>query len=533
MSDPPEFISIFNDVIGPVMRGPSSSHTAGAYRIALLSRSLFGVMPRSVRCVFDPEGSYAPTYLPLGVDKAFCAGIIGMDMLDELYDLAVGKARETMNVEFDIATLKHSEHPNTIMVELTGSSESDRLTIWARSTGGGVVEIFRLDDVPVRISGKSLDAVVRYSTIDVAEDARRLIRDDTAFHLVSMPETKSEPESELPDGQTMQVRIVTNLREDLSRLNAGKGVEQMRTASPVFFPQDGKALFENTSQMGDYAKDTKATLGEMGLAYECGLLGMTEMQAKNEMGTRYEIMRVSISDGLDEKHTRLEWLEPHAGDVLRASDEGRLPFGGIHSRVAARALAVMHTCNSRGVVCAAPTGGSAGVLPAVITALEEELSLDRDAVMRALFAAGAVGLVMAKRATFAAETAGCQVEIGVAGAMAAAAAVEAAGGTAIQALDAAAIALQNTMGSVCDPVGGGCEIPCHTRNALAASAAFTNADLILGGYPNPIPLDETIDASYDVGRQLPAELRCTARGGLAITPSALALVEKSDIRTAE
>jgi L-serine dehydratase len=141
----------------------------------------------------------------------------------------------------------------------------------------------------------------------------------------------------------------------------------------------------------------------------------------------------------------------------------------------------------------------------------------------ALFAASAVGLIVARRATFAAELAGCQVEIGVSGAMAAAAVVEAVGGTARQAVDAAAISLQNTMGSPCDPVAGACEVPCHTRNAVAASSAFTCADLIVGGYVNPIPLDETIDASYEVGKALPSELRCTAKGGCATTPSALSL----------
>jgi len=124
---------------------------------------------------------------------------------------------------------------------------------------------------------------------------------------------------------------------------------------------------------------------------------------------------------------------------------------------------------------------------------------------------------------FAAEVAGCQVEICAAGAMGAAAVVEAAGGTASQALDAAAISFQNTMGSICDLVQGIVEIPCHTRNAAAASGAFLCADLILGGYTNPIPLDETIDAVYAVGQMLPRELRCTALGGLAVTPSALAM----------
>ena len=124
------------------------------------------------------------------------------------------------------------------------------------------------------------------------------------------------------------------------------------------------------------------------------------------------------------------------------------------------------------------------------------------------------------RATFAAEVAGCQVEIGAAGAMAAAAVVEAMGGTATQACHAAAIAFQNTMGSVCDLVQGMVEIPCHTRNAVAAANAFLCADIVLGGYLNPVPLDETIDAVYAVGLMLPSELRCTAKGGLAIAPSA-------------
>jgi L-serine dehydratase len=155
----------------------------------------------------------------------------------------------------------------------------------------------------------------------------------------------------------------------------------------------------------------------------------------------------------------------------------------------------------------------------VITSLTEEKKMNPEQIARALFAASAIGLIVARRATFAAEIAGCQVEIGAAGAMAAAAVVECTGGHARQSCDSAAIAFQNTMGSVCDLVQGICEIPCHTRNALAASSAFVCADLILGGYINPIPLDETIDAVFSVGRMLPSELRCTALGGLAMTPS--------------
>jgi L-serine dehydratase len=220
----------------------------------------------------------------------------------------------------------------------------------------------------------------------------------------------------------------------------------------------------------------------------------------------------------------MKLLKPTAGRIFRAEAEKALPAGGFHTKAAARAMAALHVSNSGGIVCAAPTGGSAGVLPGVMVTLAEEGRLDPEETALALLAAGAIGLVVARRATFAAEVAGCQVEIGVAGAMAAAAVVEAAGGSAAQAADAAAVALQNTMGSVCDLVQGLCEIPCHTRNAVAASSAFVCADLVLGGYVNPVPLDETVDASFASGRMLPPELRCTAKGGLAMAPSAQKII---------
>jgi L-serine dehydratase len=242
---------------------------------------------------------------------------------------------------------------------------------------------------------------------------------------------------------------------------------------------------------------------------------------------RFDIMRAAVHLGLDPAAPSMQLLAPSAHAIVAADAAGRLPLGGLHTRAAARAMAVMHVNGAMGVVCAAPTGGSAGAVPGVVVTLVEEKGLAREGAAMALLAASAVGVILAARATFAAEVAGCQVEIGAAGAMGAAAVVEAAGGTAAQAADAAAIAFQNSMGSVCDLVGGMVEIPCHTRNAVAASSAFVCADLVVGGYANPIPLDETIDAVYAVGRMMPSELLCTSRGGLAITPSALKLVSRT------
>jgi L-serine dehydratase len=302
-----------------------------------------------------------------------------------------------------------------------------------------------------------------------------------------------------------------------------------RTAPPIFRVRKGEALFSSGAEMVRLAGRRRWSLGRAALAYEARLLGIAEKDVVSEVLDRYGIMRDSVRQGLAGRGVRMKLLKPSAGRIFRSEAGGGLPGGGLHARVAARAMAALHVSNSGGVVCAAPTGGSAGVLPGVMVTLAEERGLEGDRLALALLAAAAVGLVVARRATFAAEVAGCQVEIGAAGAMAAAAVVEASGGSAGRAADAAAVALQNTMGSVCDLVQGMCEIPCHTRNAVAASNAFVCADLVIGGYGNPVPLDETVDAAFASGKMLPAELRCTALGGLAVAPSALALKPRSSL----
>ena len=306
----------------------------------------------------------------------------------------------------------------------------------------------------------------------------------------------------------------------LKKLDEIDGVGRVWCINPFFYAPIGEALFSSAQDMVSSAMKRNLSLGRVSLTYESTLLGISEKDAMDEMYRRYLLMKSGVENGL-KLQEGMQLLTPTAGKIMKAEREGKLYTGGIHTRAAVRALAVMHVNSSMGVVCAAPTGGAAGTLPGVFTTLFEEKGLGEEEIVLAMFAASAVGLILATRGTFAAEGAGCQVEIGAAGAMGAAAVVEVAGGSAKEACDAAAIAFQNTMGSVCDLVQGIVEIPCHTRNAVAASSAFVCANLIMGGYSNPVPLDETIDAVMSVGKMLPRELRCTALGGIALAPSAL------------
>jgi len=508
-------ISILNNVLGPVMRGPSSSHTAGSFHIGKLARALLGDEPASATFTFDPSGSFAEVYRQQGSDLGFAAGTMGWSITDERFPQALDlAAAEGVRIAFTVEELPKADHPNTVDIRMLSRNGKELNTV-ARSVGGGAVIFTQIGAWPVRLTGDAhevlvvADKRVEFSVrellirdLETLESARRVHTDQVLLHV-----RRGSP----LDAAT-QAQI-----EEMS------GVHQVWTAPPILFVRRGKPLFSSAAEMIALAEERGCSLGRIALAYESTLLGLPESEVLAELVRRFEVMQAAVHRGLEDNSLQMQLLRPSAGQIYRAEAEGRVAIGGIHTRAAARAMAAMHVSGAMGVVCAAPTAGSAGTIPGVVVTLAEEKRLSQEQTALALLAASAVGLVVGTRATFAAEVAGCQVEIGASGAMAAAAVVEAAGGSARQAADAAAIAFQNTMGSVCDMVQGIVEIPCHTRNAAAASGAFVCADLILGGYVNPIPLDETVDAVYAVGQMLPRELRCTALGGLALAPSALAL----------
>ena len=508
--------SILNQVLGPVMRGPSSSHTAAAFHMAKMARSLLGSQPSKATIAFDPDGSYAKTYAEQGADLAFAVGLMGWELTEERFFDALEMAREQgLESSFEVRKLDGADHPNTVDMELL-SGDGQRLRLRANSIGGGAVEFTGLEDWPVCLRGSHYETVVEVVIGSESAAISILGRDG---------EMEGEPESQARDGVSLlSARRKATLKEDArGELASLPGFRWLRIAEPVYFVPKGKPAASCAADFVASAAGRSVSLGRAGLEYEAALLGLSESDVIDEMARRFEVMQESTRLGLSDSPPQMQLLDSSAGRIYQAEANGQLAVGGLHTRAAARAMAVMHVNSGMGVVCAAPTGGAAGALPGVVVTLVEEMGLSKEGAALALLAAGAVGVVVANRATFAAEVAGCQVEIGAAGAMGAAAVVEAAGGAAQQAADAAAIAFQNTMGSVCDLVQGMVEIPCHTRNAAAASNAFLCADLILGGYENPINLDETIDAVYAVGQMLPCELRCTALGGIAAAPSAMAL----------
>jgi L-serine dehydratase len=200
---------------------------------------------------------------------------------------------------------------------------------------------------------------------------------------------------------------------------------------------------------------------------------------------------------------------------------GNLMVYGVQS-----AIGVNEVNASLGAICATPTAGASGTIPGVLFAIKDTLNLSQEDMIHFLFTSALFGMIVANNACIAGAFGGCQAEVGSASAMAAAAAVEAGGGTPQQSSEAFATALQNLLGLVCDPVAGLVEIPCVKRNAIGTANALVAADLGLAGVTNVIDADETIEAMYRVGRQMPRELRETGLGGIAATPTGIAIKSK-------
>jgi len=216
-------------------------------------------------------------------------------------------------------------------------------------------------------------------------------------------------------------------------------------------------------------------------------------------------------------------LPAQAPAYRAALAEGRLVGDATLNQIVLATTALMEVKSSMGVIVAAPTAGACAALPAAVITIARQRDLDDEAMARGLLAAGLIGIFITSAWSFAAEVGGCQAEGGSAAAMAAAAIVTLVEGPLEQALAAAAMALQSMLGLICDPVANRVEVPCLGKNVMAATNALASANMALAGFAEVIPLDEVIAAAKAVSEQMPRELRCTALGGLAITPTSQAI----------
>lgn len=285
-------------------------------------------------------------------------------------------------------------------------------------------------------------------------------------------------------------------------------------------------MYHNFKEWFDLAEEKKVSLAKIVLENEMELSGITEEEVYVRLAQRWLVMKTSANKALEEP-------QEMPGNLIRGQAKKQNEFaqeknytGQTMNKMMAMAFSSSEVNAAMGRICASPTAGACGILPAVMLATIEKNGVADEEVLAGLLVAAGIGAIVTQNATVSGAEGGCQAECGTAAAMAAGAAVYLAGGTAEMVGNAVSITLMNCMGLVCDPVAGMVQLPCSFRNASQSANAMISADMALAGQKPWIPPDEVVESMFKVGKSMAVELRETALGGIATTPTAISIAQK-------
>lgn len=493
------------------MRGPSSSHSAASVRIGLLLHDLCGGTPDVVELDYDTQGSLATTHESQGTDMGLYGGLLGWAADDERLASSpeVIRAGGT-TIEVRKPTL-HDPHPNTYRIHVRHGSE--RHDVIALSTGGGMIEVVKLDGFDVSMFGDYTTTLLYVNC-----DASAIVDAVSGRDVVDAVTVSGEsPSLVIVSGQKP---LDDDVVEELRAHGEITAVHRLRAVLPVRSRRGMTVPFSNAGELAPGHELAERPLSDWALAYETERGGMPPEAVLEQAGRILEIMRRGVEVGLAGTEYDDRILGWQSGRFVELTEQKALLDGGLLNSMIAYVTALMEAKSAMEVIVAAPTAGSCATFPGALLATIDSVAADETLAQRALLTGGLIGVFVTNRSTFAAEEGGCQAETGAGAAMAAAALVELAGGSAAQSLSAASQALQNVLGLICDPVGNRVEAPCLGRNVTGAANALSCANMALAGYDHLIPFDEVLDAHRQVSELMARELRCTGLAGLAATPTA-------------
>jgi L-serine dehydratase len=488
---------------------------------------------RPARVEFKLYGSFAHTYHGHGTDRALVGGILGMAADDLRIRTSFELAREA-GIDVAITPLPDApyDHPNTVDVLMT---DADGTTVAVRgvSIGGWAAVLTQINGVDVYITGESASVIVRHrDTVGVLAHITQSVslfggniatlksyrekHGGTAYTVLELDSMLSDVarEAMLVHPHILDVRAIPADGPRRRGVRTRRG-RRARARDPRLHDRAGPARLLRRARGSRLQTPSAPARDAIGRAQG------KPFDLDAYLARVFDVMKASATEPVEAPVKTMGGLiggESYA--IAQLEREGRGVATGQMATVTRYAMAVLETNAAMGRIVAAPTAGSSGVLPAVLLTLAEEGAYSEEQIADALVCAAAVGCLITRNATVAGAEGGCQAEIGAAAAMAAAAAVQLAGGTPAQCLAAASNAIANMLGLVCDPIAGLVEVPCQKRNASGAACALVSAQIALAGIENLVNFDESVDALYRVGRALPFELRESALGGLAAEPSA-------------
>lgn len=494
------------DIVGPTMVGPSSSHTAGANRIGQVARNMLlglkegGVFKQIESISVKLFGSFRDTGPGHGTHIALAAGLAGIRCDDPGLAEAGSPERLVGGIPWEEACIPFEGF-------VRADPEEDAIYIQKQGDCANIAAVM------ARVDGGKTFEITGFSTGGGLVEIRFL----NGARL--QPSITGKRDLYFPEKLTFETVI------DLHNTppNHGRGrIAAIYSGRP---PADHLDLAFNTfEEVQDLCERTSKNLVSLALETENKLQSSTSDEVYATMAQQWLVMQRSVQQGLSlsqrspmglsggDAHCLLSYLEKENGSL------------GLADLAPAYALAASEVNAVMGRIVACPTGGACGILPGVLMA-HHHLYPERGEkdILNALLVAAFVGMVIYDDVPTAGAALGCQAEIGVATAMAAAALVELHGGDVEAVIHGAVLALKNCMGLVCDPVAGLVEIPCVKRNGLFASVAVTASQMAVAGIRSQISPDEVVLAVKEVGERLHTDYKETSRGGLARTGAGKAL----------
>jgi L-serine dehydratase len=512
---------IFNDVIGPVMRGPSSSHTAASWRIARIGLNILNEPLEKALIEFDNNGAWAPNFREQGTTMGIDGGLLGLEITDERMKVADSYAREKgITIEYKISSFP-TNHANTVRLTLTGISQK-KIQIIAVSLGGGSFEIRSVEGFPVKLSGDLYGIMIfNKNKPDISDEIKAIIPSGVEF---SSEQKEEMIKYEFKSSHPFSAELITQLKNH----PVIDEIALIHPIMPVIAGRETEMPFTTVKSLIEYSEEKGLDLGDLGLIYEKCISGLSEDELIAKMKEIIQIIHKSIDTGLKGTQYADRILHQQSHLIGKAEKEGKIK-DSVVNRIIANVSALMESKSAMEVVVAVPTAGSCGTVGGSLLAFSEFYGSTENELIKAYFAAGIVGAYFAQGPGFSAEEHGCQVECGASAGMAAAAMVQLMGGAAEQALGAASMAIQNMIGLICDPVADRVEVPCLGKNISAAVNAYASATMAISGYNPVIPLNQVIQTVSRVSKTMPTCNKCTGKGGLAITETALKLKDQLKI----
>lgn len=519
--------SIFNDVIGPVMRGPSSSHTAASHRIGTFIRQVCPPEKGNVLVEFDRKGSLSTTYEGHGSAMGLVCGLLDISILDpSVIRYKLLAEEHNLNIKFQIADFE-APHPNTYKIKVE-SDKKDQFQFLAVSKGGGMIEIKNINGFEVLIRGDYYETLICFDSQspEKIQNLIQILKNSTDHSEITLSEKDNN--SYLIDIKS-RVPLLMKIKDLLNNSENVTWIKGIGPFMPILSGSNEKLPFSTLDDLLKLADQKDLDLADLAILYECARAGIDPEKVFLIMHDIVSTIKTSVQEGL-KGVTYENRILGHQSQLILEAEKNKRIVRTVQNIIIAYVTAIMETKSSMGIIVAAPTAGSAGVLGGAILGVAEGFNDDTDSIVKAFLAAGLVGVFIAHKYTFAAEEGGCQVECGAASSMAAAGLVQLMGGTARQAVNAASMALQNVLGLICDPVADRVEVPCLGKNILGATNALNAANMSIAGFDPVIPLDEVIDAMRSVGESLPSSLCCTGLGGLSTTLTSLKLHKEFKVK---